>query len=532
MKKYNLICYPNKIVIGQSVRLKIESIGKDDKKDVIKKVDWSLYPIKEKKSNIVAVDDNLTEFTLNTDNIKSNTITISATIVDAQGRSTLDPVELAVTKDQPLTSTSFQSGLEHLIKAVQGNNAIQLKPNESKDTNDLILYAFIKCATNRIRFGDSNEGFNAFVDKKLSERNKSVSNCEQQTDFYLWLKKITEEFLTDNACTLFDLKTIKMECIKNQDLIKGDVDAMITAYFGNDDKGLMPYLKRVKENIGDFKEKLSYPFFIELIWSFWLHEGMQKQTINAISLRFQNKSNPTSKSQLRNLSIDTLRPMSNILFGYLQDEYHRLTIRRVNYEFLHQYGLKLKGKALENTRPIETRSKFLRAFNHLLYLAASFYKDFDNKTISPDAFPLRNGLKEVHLILSSGATNQYKSVPFTSRVEMLIEQWLLSRPELGEFLGNQVMTPYEEKWMSRVDTMKKMQGWSDVSITHYYNLARWGEQLLLSVRFGDWNNSSIQAINASNWAISWRNEIQEYMHAYFAVTGVDLYKKQNKVLVG
>jgi hypothetical protein len=28
--------------------------------------------------------------------------------------------------------------------------------------------------------------------------------------------------------------------------------------------------------------------------------------------------------------------------------------------------------------------------------------------------------------------------------------------------------------------------------------------------------------DAANWAITWRNEIQRYVHAYRAVTGVDL----------
>ena len=33
----------------------------------------------------------------------------------------------------------------------------------------------------------------------------------------------------------------------------------------------------------------SAPCLLELIWNYWIEESMQVQTINAISLRFQNK---------------------------------------------------------------------------------------------------------------------------------------------------------------------------------------------------------------------------------------------------
>ena len=51
-----------------------------------------------------------------------------------------------------------------------------------------------------------------------------------------------------------------------------------------------------------------------------------------------------------------------------------------------------------------------------------------------DGFPLLNALKEVHLLLAEGAHNQFGDLPWTARVEMLIQQWLLARPEMREFL--------------------------------------------------------------------------------------------------
>ena len=53
------------------------------------------------------------------------------------------------------------------------------------------------------------------------------------------------------------------------------------------------------------------------------------------------------------------------------------------------------------------------------------------------------------------------------------------------------------------------------------HLAVLAEPLVLSIRFGDWNGTRDPA-RAANWARYWRPEVQGYMHAYRAVTGVDL----------
>jgi hypothetical protein len=83
------------------------------------------------------------------------------------------------------------------------------------------------------------------------------------------------------------------------------------------------------------------------------------------------------------------------------------------------------------------------------------------------------------------------------------------------------MVPYKEPWMPQVDTMKTLQGWTDTTVTHFRDLGVYGEQILLSVRYGDWI-----AINdedsAKNWARYWRPELQGYLHAYRAATGIHL----------
>jgi hypothetical protein len=248
---------------------------------------------------------------------------------------------------------------------------------------------------------------------------------------------------------------------------------------------------------------------------------MLAQTMNAITRRFQNVRSPGDRDPIAHLEIDPLRPMNNIIWGVIQDEIRRLSVKRRAYEYEHQYGLSLYGKAIRDMRPADSRSKFLEAFHNLLHLCSIFFKEDNDTTVIADGYPLLNALKEVHLILAQGAHNQFGDMPWTARAEMMLQQYILSRPELRDFLQSRAMVPYKEAWMPQVDTMKTLQGWSDVTVTHFRDLAVYGEQILLSVRYGDWI-----AINdedsAKNWARYWRPEIQGYLHAYRAATGIDL----------
>jgi hypothetical protein len=222
------------------------------------------------------------------------------------------------------------------------------------------------------------------------------------------------------------------------------------------------------------------------------------------------------------MEISALRPLNNVLWGYVQDEQHRLTVMRRDIEYRHEYGFPLQGKAVRDVRIAETRSQFVQAFHNLLHVSAVFFQKDDNTTVLSDAFPVLNALKEVHLILSQGAHNQFGDLPVTARIEMLMQQWLLARPEFQEFLPTRAMVAYPEPWMDRVDAMKKLQGWSDVNVLHFRDLGLFGEKLLLTIRYGSWVDVN-DPDQAKNWARSWRPEIQGYIHAYRAVTGgVDL----------
>jgi hypothetical protein len=181
----------------------------------------------------------------------------------------------------------------------------------------------------------------------------------------------------------------------------------------------------------------------------------------------------------------------------------------------------MQGQAVPRFQAAEVRSQFLEAFHNLLTRCIKFYQEADNTTIIADGFPVLNGLKEVHIILTEGMHNQYGDLPWTARQEMLMQQWILARPEFREFLPTRIMVALPEPWMDRVDAMKAIQGWTDTSIMHFRDLAVYGEQVLLSVRFGPWSSVNNRD-QAANWALYWRDEIQGYIHAYRSVTGVDL----------
>ena len=118
---------------------------------------------------------------------------------------------------------------------------------------------------------------------------------------------------------------------------------------------------------------------------------------------------------------------NNLLWGYVQDEQNRLTVNRRGAEYDQEYGIMLRGKAIQPIRPADSRSKFLEGFHNLLHLCAVFYKEDNDTTVIADGFPLLNALKEVHLLLAQGAHNQFGDLPWTARVEMLMQQWHAAR---------------------------------------------------------------------------------------------------------
>lgn len=464
-------------------------------------------------------------------------------------------------------SPGVKAGIDYaalrLTGAGSAERQVTLTRTATEPTADQGLWIAIRNRSLAVSF----ERYSAFIDKVFCddagprELNKRIEARHgaagtrwldarlsiHAADSYNVLRLATEVFLllecgvvriVDGKATLVnpDLFDSLAESSRSGDTITlEDVETRLADYFGASAK--LPYLRRILTSIlgsdpaaqeeklpyceGVLQHRASCPSMIELIWSYWHEEGMLVQAMNAIALRFQNRRGPGDRDPLAHLETDPLRGLNNLIWGHIQNEHNRLTLPRRAYEYDHHYGITLYGKAMPKLRSADSRSKFLEGFHNLLYVTTRFYREDADTTVVADGFPLLNALKEVHLSLAEGAHNQFGDLPWTARVEMLIEQWLLAREETREFLRGRYMVPYREAWMGQVDAMKKLQGWTDVTVTHFNELAVFGEQILLSIRYGDWIGVNDEN-QAKNWARYWKPEIQSYMHSYRAVTSVDL----------
>ncbi len=432
---------------------------------------------------------------------------------------------------------------------IGGHVGVRLERTRVHPTRDQALWVAIRNRTYAISFGRYNNFINRVLqadererldDPRLQSKLKDLGTNLHGVGAYEVLKVATEAFLLLECGIRIEDDRDPNRKFYNKDFESGLVGcnfsfdvarAKLQEYLGS--PAQLPYITRVIEaafpeyrlgvasNDRVLTGGINEPCLIELIWSYWHEEGMLAQTMNAVTRRFQNVRGPGERDPIAHLEIDPLRPLNNIVWGVIQDEIRRLSVKRRAYEYEHQYGLSLYGKAVRELRPADSRSKFLEGFHNLLHLASVFFKEDNDTTVIADGYPLLNALKEVNLLLAQGAHNQFGDLPWTARSEMMLQQWMLARPEIRDFLQSRAMVPYKEAWMPQVDTMKGLQGWTDVTVTHFRDLGVYGEQILLAVRYGDWI-----AINdedsAKNWARYWRPEIQGYLHAYRAATGVDL----------
>ncbi len=442
-------------------------------------------------------------------------------------------------------------------------NTVNLQRTGAPLSPEIALWAYIRASTSRIGF----KGFQAFADPLMCGGPEAVARGLGQggsqmrlpfpgVDRYLLLKTTAEIFLMSRCGVKIDAldlnrgiggeDQVAVLLAENSRVAPNSVDQVAldrlwnayTLPSGAGEPETLPYLKLIRLKLKDvplkgdeaneasncfgiLEEKLTRPCMIELIWSYWHEEAMLVQSMNALSLRFQNRRRSQGRDPLAHLELDPLRPLSNLLWGYIQDEQHRLGVERRAYEYDHHYGITLQGRAVPALKSADSRSKFLAAFHNLLHTCAIFYKQDDDTTVVSDAFPVLNSLKETHLILTQGAHNQYGDLPSTARIEMLMEQWLLARPEIREFLPSRAMVAYPEAWMDRVEAMKKFQGWDDTPVVHFRDLGVFGEQILLTTRYHNWSEMFDPNV-AKGWARYWRPEIQGYVHAYRAATGVDL----------
>lgn len=474
----------------------------------------------------------------------------------------------------PIEPTSLPPGIPPFSEPVQSaaspTTSVSLQRSSRAPTENQILWTLIRNSTNALSF----PVYSRFLDIVLCGEKGPLDTTEEGlieaasnrlsasrlalpfpgVDAYRTLKAATEVFILLNSGVLPGangqfLNVFGFDSTKQQENgrfgmpLLGDPQALYQQYLEtvNGGGGLsaqtLPYLAIIRDRLQDApihlanqgffecvgisQAKLSHPLLLELIWSYWIEESMSVQAIKALAQRFQNRRAAGERDPLAALEIDPLRPLSNLLWGYVQDEQHRLTVARRAHEYEHHYGLSLHGDAVRDVRPADRRSKFLESFHNLLHQVSQFFKQDDDTTVIADGFAVLNAIKETHFVLAQGAHNQFGDLPSTARQEMLMEHWLLARPEVRSFLGGRVMVPYPETWMDRVDHMKSLKGWTDTSVVHFRDLAAFGEQIVLSIRYDSWSQRN-DPDSAANWARYWRPELQGYIHAYRAVTGINL----------
>jgi hypothetical protein len=454
--------------------------------------------------------------------------------------------------------------------------AVTLRRASAPPTPDQALWVAIRNATNALGFlnysrfieavmcDNPDAAFSGLEGRGLGRKLRKVKRRTAlpfpNVDRYRLLKAATEVFMmTHCGVDLGDFSGVDLDEESrrlNRPVDQADLNAQMRDYLERVPGGegefldVLPYLGLIRLQLRDvavvhedsddaaqvcygiLAEKLTHPCFLELIHSYWLDEGRLVHTLNAVMWRFQNRrSTRRERDPLASLNVDPLRPLNNLLWGVVQDQQHRLTTVRRAYEYDHEYGLVLGTKPGPPVRGADTRSRFIEAFHNLLAMCAEFYFNEDQTTVIADAFPVLNALKETHLLLTEGAHNQYGDLPWTARHEMLMYQWILSRPEVREFLPSRTMVVYPEPWIAPVDAMSKLQGWSDTPVMHFRDLAVCEEQLLLSIRYGNWNDVN-DADQAGNWARYFRQEVRQTMHAYRAVTGFDVSDQARRSMPG
>lgn len=471
---------------------------------------------------------------------------------DIAGLSDMVAIQVHAQKDD----TPFREGIEAINNMTErltgGGKGIPLQSRSADLRPNKALYVHIRESTKAIEFKSfKNKADAAMCGREYDGNNPLRFHGEEA---FIRLRKCADRFLMKNVGVedhLFDapsfidpdadiddaqnrLKKLSRDDEVALEQLQDNADKLLVTN-DPDNPDMLPYSETVRNNRSDLplkkgdgdnctgllEGKLTRPLMIELIWSYWMEEGMLVQSLNAILTRFQNRKVPGIKGGLDHLNISPLRPLSNLLWGYIQNPHRPLSVRRRALEYLHEYGFKLKGLAVGPDESVESRTTFIRALHNLLNTVSGYYREMADTTKVPSAFSVLNSLREVHMVLAEGAHNQYGDLPWTARRDMLIQSWILARPEIRDFLRGRDMVPYPEEWMQSVDQLKSSAGWSPVSVRHFRDLAVFGEKILLSARFGNW--SDIYDENeAALWAEYFRQEIKGYIHAYKTVTGVDL----------
>ena len=328
-------------------------------------------------------------------------------------------IEVADLQATPVRAQNFT--VSHARRITEPSEPMGFFVHLLNSSKSIEFTAYQKFVNKVLCAGDTSE-IPTSHQNKLNRMTQELSGFGFGVGTYELLKTATEAFLLLRGCiTPAHNGNNGFPLHKNLDL--GDYSRVPRAKWTNlfrqylgDNR--LPYINRVietalpeydiPENDGEgedhrfctdilIRSRVNNPSFMELIWSYWHEEGMLVQTINAVSRRFQNLRAPGARDPLAHIEIDPLRPLNNIFWGYVEEERDRLSVKRRAYEYQHQYGLELYGKAVSSLRPADNRSKFLEAFHNLLNKCADYFRAKQDTTVDPDGYPMLHAIQELNL---------------------------------------------------------------------------------------------------------------------------------------
>ena len=293
---------------------------------------------------------------------------------------------------------------------------VQLAPAASTPTVDEVLSVLVRSATEARSFAN----YKAYVDPIVC---RSRSGRGFRPDSYRRLRHATAEFLDQVRGPIVD---------------PGEVAAAyLTA------GGLLPYVDAIAQRSSTVRrgdpcsdldpDVLGDAFPVELVWSYMQESGGLVQTFHHLLARFQNRRVVRGRDPLARLGFSPLKPVAEILYEFAENQMSQLSVRRRDLEYRCQYGLHLVGRAvMDPGHFVESNTRFVESWHTLLHEAHEFHRRDDDMTVKADAFPVHTALRDTHLVLAAGAVNSFTDLTVQARQEMLMMQWTLSLPEVGD----------------------------------------------------------------------------------------------------
>lgn len=507
----------------------------------------------------------------------------------------LDTVSLDNTArsfDGSFDTTGHQLG-KYTIGVKEGANEIQrhefdvveplvhvsLKSEATPYTKDQIVWMAIRGGAKSASYS----GFNTFVENLFSDTytafgNKAIENSFKyshiQPSDYGWQN--TYPFIKAAATLYMERAKIKdaitTELVGDEKRRIGDgginesqLKNDLVDYLGSTvptELSSLPYLQRVIQRVssellksinestgvgnsritGDFtceylRQRLQRPPMYDLIWSYWMSLAGLTETMNAVVDCYRRKSNERT-ALLSDVRFDLLRPIGNLLSGYARDTEIPITHEEYLVELQAQYGLMLPEHAELDIQGMQSDTSFLGALHNVIGGSGKLLRDRLNKTLDVDTHSLGRILGNMNVRLAMGAHNQLWEVTRRIRRDMLVQQWILSRPEVTEFLRVPAMVDMREGWMSALAAYRdrknqqsrsasrsgnygSVSGNSSQSalvVQQFHRLACKSEIMVLGARWGGWSNEDMVGKSAEGWLNEVQHDIKDYISDYREVT--------------